>query len=186
MAKGACPWRRARSVGLKPKGARRRFTRLSSALASAACCLATTPATLLSRCRCAAARRGPHAPQAPRTRQLQTLTCRGAQFIERSFPSVDSSNALKEAIVSITTLGASFGAFFGGFFSDYYGRCATARSCLAKLAHQPTPADAPRRRSAIMASDLVFGMAALKMGVAMTPRQLIEGRAIMVRALRVH
>jgi hypothetical protein len=32
-----------------------------------------------------------------------------------------------------------------------------------------------------MASDLVFGMAALKMGVAMTPRQLIEGRAIMVR-----
>ena len=32
-----------------------------------------------------------------------------------------------------------------------------------------------------MASDLVFAMAALKMGVAMTPRQLIEGRAIMVR-----
>jgi hypothetical protein len=29
----------------------------------------------------------------------------------------------------------------------------------------------------------VFAMAALKMGVAMTPRQLIEGRAIMVRAL---
>ena len=35
-----------------------------------------------------------------------------------------------------------------------------------------------------MASDLVFAMAALKMGVAMTPRQLIEGRAIMVRARR--
>jgi hypothetical protein len=31
---------------------------------------------------------------------------------------------LKEAVVSVTTLGAAFGAFSGGFFSDYYGRCA--------------------------------------------------------------
>ena len=36
-------------------------------------------------------------------------------------------------------------------------------------------------RSAILTSDLVFAMGALKMGVAMTPRQLIEGRAIMAR-----
>ncbi len=105
------------------------------------------------------------------------------QFIERSFPSVASSNLLKEAIVSVTTLGASFGAFFGGFFSDYYGRCApTHAPSLLSSNLSLTRAAATRRRSAIMASDLVFGMAALKMGVAMTPRQLIEGRAIMVRS----
>ena len=89
--------------------------------------------------------------------------------------------------MSITTLGAAFGAFTGGFFSDYYGRCAPApRAAYRETpapAHARASAHAPRRRSAIMASDLVFAMAALKRGVAMTPRQLIEGRAIMVRAL---
>ena len=66
------------------------------------------------------------------------------QFIERSFPSVDSSNALKEAVVSITTLGASFGAFTGGFFSDYYGRCALRRAERAAKALRPlTPARLP-------------------------------------------
>jgi hypothetical protein len=39
---------------------------------------------------------------------------------------VASSNLLKEAIVSVTTLGAAFGAFTGGFFSDCYGRHAHA------------------------------------------------------------
>lgn len=53
-----------------------------------------------------------------------TLNSLVLQFIERTFPSVATSNALKEAIVSVTTLGAAFGAFTGGFFSDYYGRCA--------------------------------------------------------------
>ena len=52
-----------------------------------------------------------------------TLRRPAFQFIERSFPSVATSNTLKEAVVSVTTLGAAFGAFTGGFFSDYYGRC---------------------------------------------------------------
>ena len=78
------------------------------------------------------------------------------QFIERSFPTVAVSNALKEAIVSVTTLGASFGAFTGGSFSDAFGR-----------------------RSAIILCDVIFLCAALKMGVAQTPDDLIKGRALM-------
>ena len=69
------------------------------------------------------------------------------------------------------------------------GGARAALRCACRETPAPTHARAPsarlRRRSAIMASDLVFAMAALKMGVAMTPRQLIEGRAIMVRARRV-
>ena len=110
-----------------------------------------------------------------------------SQFIERSFPSVDSSNTLKEAVVSVTTLGAAIGAFCGGFFSDYYGRCGRelrlhAPRARAPRADGPRPGRTPPRRSAILTSDLIFAMAALKMGVAMTPRQLIEGRWVMARA----
>ncbi len=109
---------------------------------------------------------------------------------------------LKEAVVSVTTLGAAFGAFSGGFFSDYYGRCARAPPplLLSRMhaaaralprclrAHRPRNAHAvltraprgiTRRRSAIILSDLIFALGALKMGVAMTPRQLIEGRCVM-------
>jgi len=77
-------------------------------------------------------------------------------FIERIFPSVAASTALKEAVVSVTTLGAAFGAFSGGFLSDAFGR-----------------------RSAILLCDVIFLIAALKMGVAATPSALIRGRALM-------
>lgn len=44
------------------------------------------------------------------------------QLLEVAFASVAESNVLKEAIVSITTLGSAVGGFVGGFASDYYGR----------------------------------------------------------------
>jgi len=103
---------------------------------------------LLLPCRCAARRRF----------SVPRLTA--PQFIERSFPSVGNSNALKEAVVSVATLGAAVGALSGGFFSDAYGR-----------------------RAAIMFSDIVFFAAAVRMGVALNPRQLIEGRAVMGLAI---
>jgi len=78
-----------------------------------------------------------------------------AQFIERSFKSVAQSNALKELVVSVATLGAAAGAFTGGLFSDAFGR-----------------------RSAIILCDVLFLVAALKMGTAMTPQELVQGRAI--------
>ena len=58
--------------------------------------------------------------------------------------------------MSVTTLGAAFGAFSGGAFSDAFGR-----------------------RSAIILCDVLFLAAALKMGAAMSPQQLIKGRALM-------
>ena len=47
---------------------------------------------------------------------------RPRQLLEITFSSVATSNVLKEAIVSITTLGSAFGGFVGGFASDFYGR----------------------------------------------------------------
>lgn len=74
----------------------------------------------------ACARRQPAAP-ARLLHQYACFTCpvlrpRGPQFIARSFKSVAASNWLKEAVVSMTTLGAAIGGFFGGFASDWYGR----------------------------------------------------------------
>jgi hypothetical protein len=73
------PWPKVRCAGAAPARtapeteapAARRFTPSSSALASAACCSATTQATSLSRCRCAASQRPPlrqHAQQTPLTK----------------------------------------------------------------------------------------------------------------------
>lgn len=65
------------------------------------------------------------------------------QLLEVAFASVAESNVLKEAIVSITTLGSAVGGFFGGFASDYFGRrvsimpCSVGRACPAAPAIQP-------------------------------------------------
>jgi len=114
----------------------------------------------------------------------RTRTSRPPQYIERSFPSVAASNTLKEAIVSVTTLGASFGAFSGGFFSGAH-ELVSSGIRLRLLAYSLATcssldqADFYGRRSAIILSDTVFIAAALKMGVAMTPKDLIKGRALM-------
>lgn len=77
-------------------------------------------------------------------------------FIERSFPAVQRSNRLTEAVVSVTTLGAAFGAASGGVLADAVGR-----------------------RTAIIVSDFIFVAAALLMGFAQTPAALIQGRVLM-------
>jgi hypothetical protein len=145
LAAGACVAAAAARGGVRACAetaflVRDRFTRSCSAPAWAACSSATTLATSQSRCRCAPAAAGA-ATQCSLAARAETLTHANArvqplrQFIERSFPTVASSNLLKEAIVSVTTLGAAFGAFTGGFFSDCYGRHAHALALAPSARH---------------------------------------------------
>ena len=83
-------------------------------------------------------------------------------LIGRSFGSVASSTVLKEAIVSITTLGSALGGLLGGAASDAYGR-----------------------KAVIVASDLLFIANAVALGAARSPAQLVVGRGVVGIAIGV-
>lgn len=120
-----------------------------------------------------------------------------SQFIARSFRSVAQSNWLKEAVVSMTTLGAAIGGFFGGFASDWYGRRSAMIGApddlqLASRVGDSYTVSIPLSASLTLmlmygccsaGADVVFIVGALKAGSALDARELIVARFIIGTAV---